>query len=220
LETNPPSGPAGETEPRGLQPHDAGQSGVSNQGVDPAGSIGDATSPRAAADPAFFALHARAVESLEHCEQAIADFFAALGDSRQGVSRQTGSTAKSLAAAESKAPTIVAYLAATKNLLAFVRDADQSRIVGQQHAETQREAAHDTDFGRRFDGLTQRQKEVFRLVALGLPNKVIAHELGITETTVKAHVSVILRALGVYSRVRAIALANKSLIAVQNEPLF
>ena len=45
---------------------------------------------------------------------------------------------------------------------------------------------------------------MLQLLAEGLPNKVIAHRLGISETTVKAHVGEILRKLKVYSRARAI----------------
>ena len=41
-------------------------------------------------------------------------------------------------------------------------------------------------------------------LAEGLPNKVIAHKLGISETTVKAHVGEILRKLKVYNRASAI----------------
>jgi DNA-binding NarL/FixJ family response regulator len=43
-------------------------------------------------------------------------------------------------------------------------------------------------------------------MAQGLPNKLIAYELGLCETTIKAHVSGILRKLCVYSRARAIVL--------------
>jgi DNA-binding NarL/FixJ family response regulator len=39
----------------------------------------------------------------------------------------------------------------------------------------------------------------------GLPNKLIAHELGVTETTVKVHVSLVLLKFNVYSRARVIA---------------
>lgn len=56
----------------------------------------------------------------------------------------------------------------------------------------------------RLEKLTARQKCVLQLLAEGLPNKVIAHRLGISETTVKAHVGEILRKLKVYSRARAI----------------
>jgi ATP/maltotriose-dependent transcriptional regulator MalT len=58
----------------------------------------------------------------------------------------------------------------------------------------------------RLNTLTARQKKVLELLAEGLPNKVIAHELDISETTVKAHVGEILRKLKVYNRARAIVM--------------
>lgn len=66
-----------------------------------------------------------------------------------------------------------------------------------------------TDLKTRLDRLSERQKCVFQLVSQGLPNKIIAYELGVTETTVKAHVSAVLRKLGVHSRARAISLIAK-----------
>lgn len=54
-------------------------------------------------------------------------------------------------------------------------------------------------------GLTLRQGEILRLVMRGLPNKRIASQLGIAESTVKEHVTGILERLGVRSRVEAIA---------------
>jgi DNA-binding NarL/FixJ family response regulator len=53
-------------------------------------------------------------------------------------------------------------------------------------------------------GLTPRQGEILMLVLRGLPNKRIALHLGITESTVKEHVTGILERLGVRSRVEAI----------------
>jgi DNA-binding CsgD family transcriptional regulator len=61
-------------------------------------------------------------------------------------------------------------------------------------------------FARQFAALTIQQRSVFRLLLAGLPNKLIACELGICEATVKAHVSQILQKLKVFSRARAIAL--------------
>ncbi len=52
--------------------------------------------------------------------------------------------------------------------------------------------------------LTDRQKQVFKLILLGKPNKVIARDLGVAESTIKSHVKPILQALNVTSRVQAI----------------
>jgi DNA-binding NarL/FixJ family response regulator len=52
-------------------------------------------------------------------------------------------------------------------------------------------------------GLSPRQLDVLRLIARGMPNKIICSELGLAERTVKAHVTEVLRALGVSSRTQA-----------------
>jgi DNA-binding NarL/FixJ family response regulator len=52
--------------------------------------------------------------------------------------------------------------------------------------------------------LTERQKQVFKLVLQGKPNKMIARDLGVAETTIKSHIRPILQALNVTSRVEAI----------------
>jgi DNA-binding NarL/FixJ family response regulator len=56
---------------------------------------------------------------------------------------------------------------------------------------------------RRIEELTDREKEVLKMVALGLPNKVIGSKLFITEKTVKTHTNHIFRKLGVSSRLQA-----------------
>ncbi|MDP3960695.1 MAG: LuxR C-terminal-related transcriptional regulator [Pseudorhodobacter sp.] len=48
--------------------------------------------------------------------------------------------------------------------------------------------------------LEGRQLEVAQLIALGLADKEIAHYLSVSQGTVKAHVSTILRLLGLYRR--------------------
>jgi FixJ family two-component response regulator len=52
---------------------------------------------------------------------------------------------------------------------------------------------------QRFDNLTDRQREVFRGVIAGAPNKVIAYRLGITVRTVKAHRHQVMKKLGMRS---------------------
>ena len=55
--------------------------------------------------------------------------------------------------------------------------------------------------------LTARELMVLRLMASGLPNRDIANALGITERTVKFHVTAILNRLGADNRTQAVALA-------------
>jgi DNA-binding NarL/FixJ family response regulator len=58
-------------------------------------------------------------------------------------------------------------------------------------------------------GLTRRQMEVLRGVIHGQPNKTIARELDLSEATVKAHLSSVLRALGARNRTEAVYAAAK-----------
>jgi NarL family two-component system response regulator LiaR len=60
------------------------------------------------------------------------------------------------------------------------------------------------------DGLTDREREVLTLIARGLPNKLIARELSISEKTVKTHVSSILAKLGLTDRTQAALFAVRS----------
>lgn len=61
----------------------------------------------------------------------------------------------------------------------------------------------------RLARLTDKQQDVLRYMAQGMSNKQIARELLIAETTVKTHVSAILRKLGATSRVHAIVIASE-----------
>lgn len=54
-------------------------------------------------------------------------------------------------------------------------------------------------------GLTQRQYKVLKLVAEGLPNKVIATRLGVSDHTVKLHIHNIITKMGVTNRTEAAA---------------
>jgi DNA-binding NarL/FixJ family response regulator len=67
-----------------------------------------------------------------------------------------------------------------------------------------RDASGTGDIGARLSSLTPQQLRVLTMLRQGLLNKQIAHELGVGETTVKAHVSEILRKLDVASRTQAV----------------
>ena len=70
------------------------------------------------------------------------------------------------------------------------------------------------DIESRFSVLTARQAEVYRAAARGLPNKLIARELGITESTVKTHLSAVYAVLGVNNRTQAAFQASREKIRV------
>ncbi|MBK3737025.1 LuxR family two component transcriptional regulator [Azospirillum brasilense] len=61
-----------------------------------------------------------------------------------------------------------------------------------------------------FDGMTRRQLEVLDLLAQGLSNQEIGERLGLNLSTVKTHVTGVLKALGVGSRTQAVLLVKES----------
>jgi DNA-binding NarL/FixJ family response regulator len=62
---------------------------------------------------------------------------------------------------------------------------------------------------KRLATLTPQQVRVLMMLAEGLLNKQIAYKLGVSEATIKAHVSAILQKLGVDSRTQAVIAINK-----------
>jgi DNA-binding NarL/FixJ family response regulator len=66
------------------------------------------------------------------------------------------------------------------------------------------DAAPADSFAQRANQLTPQQWRVLALMVQGDQNKQIAYKLGVGEATVKAHVTVILRKLGVRSRTQAV----------------
>lgn len=65
-----------------------------------------------------------------------------------------------------------------------------------------------TDALSRLRSLTQQQARILRLICEGKLNKQIAFDLSIAETTVKAHVTAIMRKLAVQSRTQAVLRAK------------
>lgn len=61
----------------------------------------------------------------------------------------------------------------------------------------------------RFAGLTPRQIDVYLAAARGLPNKLIARQLGIAESTVKTHLTAVFGVLGVRNRTEAAYQASR-----------
>jgi len=62
---------------------------------------------------------------------------------------------------------------------------------------------------QRFRELTPKQIQVLSFLRSGLMNKQIAHEMSVTEATIKAHISAILRKLEINTRTQAVLLMDK-----------
>ncbi|HRY06117.1 MAG TPA: response regulator transcription factor [Hyphomicrobiaceae bacterium] len=65
------------------------------------------------------------------------------------------------------------------------------------------------DLIARLSSLTPQQVRVLMMLGEGLLNKQIAYKLGVSEATIKAHVSAILQKLGVDSRTQAVIAVNR-----------
>lgn len=67
----------------------------------------------------------------------------------------------------------------------------------------------DHEYSDKFALMTPAELGVLKRLTEGKANKIIAYELDIKESTVKAHISSILRKLGVHSRIQAVLAAKK-----------
>ena len=77
-------------------------------------------------------------------------------------------------------------------------------------AEAMGESSEDESrFAEAIASLTPQQFRVLNMLTEGLLNKQIAYELNVSEATIKAHVTAILRKLGVHSRTQAVIAAQK-----------
>ena len=68
-----------------------------------------------------------------------------------------------------------------------------------------------------LDELTDRELEIFRLIAKGLSNAEIGQQLFISDTTVKTHVTHLFQKLGLRDRVQAVVLAYRSGLVEDDE---
>jgi DNA-binding NarL/FixJ family response regulator len=106
----------------------------------------------------------------------------------------------------------------------LLKDAEASEVVRAIHAAARGEAPLDPRVARAvlargttpaaMAGMTAREREVLGLLGTGLANKAIARQLGISEATVKAHLTRIFRQIGVTDRTQAAIWAREHRVPV------
>ena len=102
----------------------------------------------------------------------------------------------------------------------LLKDAEPEELQKAVRAAARGEAPLDPRAGRALlsarsasaplEELSDREREVLAMVARGLPNKLIARELSISEKTVKAHLTSVFRTIGVTDRTQAALWAERN----------
>lgn len=122
-------------------------------------------------------------------------------------------------AVEMGAAGFIPKLAAAERFLDSVRSILAGAVSLPDEAKDEALASRDRDLAQRAAQLTPQQHRVLSLLAEGMPNKLIAFEMQISEPTVKAHVTEILRKLGVTSRTQAVILAQRLSLEPVTKPV-
>ena len=102
----------------------------------------------------------------------------------------------------------------------LLKDADPAELARAVRAAARGDAPLDPKAARALlsartegspgDALSEREREVLLMVAEGLPNKLIARRLEISEKTVKAHLTSVFRRIGVTDRTQAALWAERN----------
>jgi DNA-binding NarL/FixJ family response regulator len=110
----------------------------------------------------------------------------------------------------------------------LLKDAEAAEVVRAIRAAARDESPLDPRIARAvlargtmpaaLSGMTAREREVLALLGTGLPNKVIARRLGISEATVKAHLTRVFRQLGVRDRTQAAIWAREHRVVAPQPP--
>ncbi|MBY6152861.1 response regulator transcription factor [Vannielia litorea] len=79
-----------------------------------------------------------------------------------------------------------------------------------RHAPQKQKLRDKQDVARKIAELTPQQTRIMKLICVGKPNKQIAYEMDLAEATVKAHITALLRRLGVQNRTQAAVLVESA----------
>ena len=152
-------------------------------------------------------LQRTAIASLHECAETILKIANLVDDSARpsdAVSRYLGAGGGARVAFAEQASDFFEY---ARNFVLNLADAGSDGGLRSARSAPAPALVFGGGFHERLEQLSPSQKRAFDLLVKGLPNKLIAYELGLAESTVKAHMSALFRKLQVRSRTHAIAMA-------------
>jgi FixJ family two-component response regulator len=160
----------------------------------PLGSAGHFLTPRDVPEPACLVMDGGMPPLLDPEEQGVMPIICLAAD---------GDVATTVRAMKAGAFDVLARPVEARLLVNAVRNAlDISAASLQQAGERRR-------LEKRYGDLSQRERQVMKLVVAGLMNKQIAYELGISEITVKAHRGRMMRKMDARSLPGLVQMANR-----------
>jgi DNA-binding NarL/FixJ family response regulator len=111
------------------------------------------------------------------------------------------------------AQTVIEALRVVADGAVYVPPSAQRALSGAAHGDS---AVAEARAREGIAALTPRQRDVLRAMIRGLPNKLIARELELSDNTVKAHVSAVLRAFAARNRTEAVLVAGRLRLRVSD----
>ena len=99
---------------------------------------------------------------------------------------------------------------APETIVEAVRRASRGEVFFSGKQQARARHWHE-EVGERWESLTERERDVLRLLAEGLDNAAVGEALCVTVRTVECHVTSILSKLGIASRLEAVAWIHKHL---------
>lgn len=102
--------------------------------------------------------------------------------------------------------------ASTQTLKFAIGEVSSGRRYVPQQFQTSERNACAYQSNPELSALTSQQIRILKLICAGKPNKQIAYELSLAEATVKAHITALLRRLGVHNRTEAVVAVESAMM--------
>ncbi len=151
-------------------------------------------------------LQIEATQAMRAYVLATIDYVSALGDATDAPAAVTIKIGHFRRQGLSVTERLDDFIESKRHIVSILTERPKHRSLGAPVAPVVRRRENSQSVSANLRKLTPRENQVVELLVKGLPNKQIGYELGISVTTVKAHIGKILQKLNISNRARVIAL--------------